>query len=138
MSRIQRFVQDSWQELKKVNWPTPQQARNLTIVVIAISAAVGAYIGVCDIIFAAIAKALKAIGYKGDVVIESFTTDVKVIAKAAAIWRRIEPTRNEIAVKKVDDGSRDWKWGASYWGMRKIPVARAEVGGMYGHYMFKR
>ncbi|HEX4122999.1 MAG TPA: sugar phosphate isomerase/epimerase [Verrucomicrobiae bacterium] len=49
----------------------------------------------------AIAKALKDIGYKGDVVIESFTTDVKVIARAAAIWRRIEPTRDEIAVKGV-------------------------------------
>lgn len=46
-----------------------------------------------------IAKALKQVGYRGDVVIESFTTDVKVIARAAAIWRRIEPTRNEIAVK---------------------------------------
>ena len=45
-----------------------------------------------------IAAALKSIGYNGDVVIESFTTDVKVIARAAAIWRRIEPTRNEIAV----------------------------------------
>ena len=46
-----------------------------------------------------IAAALKAVGYKGDVVIESFTTDVKVIARAAAIWRQIEPTRDEIAVK---------------------------------------
>ena len=46
-----------------------------------------------------IAKALKSIGYKGDVVIESFTTDVKVIARAAAIWRRMEPTRDEIATK---------------------------------------
>jgi D-psicose/D-tagatose/L-ribulose 3-epimerase len=46
-----------------------------------------------------IVAALKKIGYEGDVVIESFTTDVKVIARAAAIWRRIEPTRNEIAVK---------------------------------------
>jgi D-psicose/D-tagatose/L-ribulose 3-epimerase len=46
-----------------------------------------------------IASALKDVGYKGDVVIESFTTDVKVIARAAAIWRRIEPTQNEIAVK---------------------------------------
>jgi D-psicose/D-tagatose/L-ribulose 3-epimerase len=46
-----------------------------------------------------IVKALKKVGYQGDVVIESFTTDVKVIARAAAIWRRIEPTRNEIAVK---------------------------------------
>ena len=46
-----------------------------------------------------IAKALKDVKYKGDVVIESFTKDVKVIARAAAIWRRIEPTRDEIAVK---------------------------------------
>ncbi|HEX5223001.1 MAG TPA: sugar phosphate isomerase/epimerase [Verrucomicrobiae bacterium] len=46
-----------------------------------------------------IAKALKEIRYDGNVVIESFTTDVKVIARAAAIWRRIEPTQNEIAVK---------------------------------------
>jgi D-psicose/D-tagatose/L-ribulose 3-epimerase len=46
-----------------------------------------------------IAAALKAIGYGKDVVIESFTSDVKVIARAAAIWRRIEPTRDEIAVK---------------------------------------
>ena len=46
-----------------------------------------------------IVKALKGIRYKGDIVIESFTTDVKVIARAAAIWRRMEPTREEIAVK---------------------------------------
>lgn len=46
-----------------------------------------------------IVAALKKIKYQGDVVIESFTTDVKVIARAAAIWRRIEPTRDEIAVK---------------------------------------
>ena len=46
-----------------------------------------------------IVKALKSVKYSGDVVIESFTTDVKVIARAAAIWRRMEPTRDEIAVK---------------------------------------
>ena len=46
-----------------------------------------------------IVRALKGIGYKGDVVIESFTTDVKVIARAAAIWRKMEPTTDEIAVK---------------------------------------
>lgn len=46
-----------------------------------------------------IARALKDVRYKGDVVIESFTTDVKVIARAAAIWRKIEPHRNDIAVK---------------------------------------
>ncbi|KAK2629840.1 hypothetical protein QTJ16_000660 [Diplocarpon rosae] len=37
-----------------------------------------------------------------------------------------------------DGGAREWKWGATYWGMRKVPVARAEVGGIYGHYMFKK
>lgn len=46
-----------------------------------------------------IVAALKEIGYDGDVVIESFTTDVKVIARAAAIWRKIEPKRDDIAVK---------------------------------------
>ena len=45
-----------------------------------------------------IVQALKAIGYTGDVVIESFTTDVKVIARAAAIWRKIEPRRDDIAL----------------------------------------
>ncbi len=46
-----------------------------------------------------VAKALKDIRYQGAVVIESFTTDVKVIARAAAIWRKIEPRRNDIAIK---------------------------------------
>jgi D-psicose/D-tagatose/L-ribulose 3-epimerase len=49
--------------------------------------------------WAPIVAALKKIGYKGDIVIESFTTDVKVIARAAAIWRKIEPKRDDIAVK---------------------------------------
>lgn len=37
----------------------------------------------------------------------------------------------------VDDGRRSWKMGARWWGMRKVPVAVQEVGGLYGHYMFK-
>ena len=41
---------------------------------------------------------MKDIKYKRDVVIESFTKDVEIIAKAAAIWRQIEPSREEIAV----------------------------------------
>ncbi|CAN8104319.1 unnamed protein product [Discula destructiva] len=31
-----------------------------------------------------------------------------------------------------------WKMGADNWGARKIAVARADVGGMYGSYMFAR
>ena len=56
MSRIQRFVQDSWQELKKVNWPTPLQARNLTVLVLAVSTAVALFISFFDTVFGAIAK----------------------------------------------------------------------------------
>ncbi|RMJ21791.1 leucine Rich Repeat protein [Aspergillus sp. HF37] len=37
-----------------------------------------------------------------------------------------------------DDGARPWKVGARWWGMRKIPVAVGDVGGIYGHYMFKK
>lgn len=37
-----------------------------------------------------------------------------------------------------DNGSRGWKMGAENWGMRKVPMARAEVGGMYGSYMFSK
>jgi hypothetical protein len=39
---------------------------------------------------------------------------------------------------RADDGRRGWKMGAESWGMRKIPVAKAEVGGMYGSFMFGR
>lgn len=48
-----------------------------------------------DRIFAA----LDHIHYPGDIVIESFTPDVKVIAKAASIWRQVEPSREVIAVE---------------------------------------
>ncbi|RCI17352.1 hypothetical protein L249_2261 [Ophiocordyceps polyrhachis-furcata BCC 54312] len=33
---------------------------------------------------------------------------------------------------------RWWKMGVESWGMRKVPVATAEVGGMYGSFMFGR
>jgi D-psicose/D-tagatose/L-ribulose 3-epimerase len=46
-----------------------------------------------------IAKALKKIKYDGDVVIESFLPDIKMVAKAASIWRQIEPSSDDIAVK---------------------------------------
>ena len=48
-----------------------------------------------------IAKALRKIRYQGDVTIESFTPDVLVIAKAASIWREMEPNKNDIAIKGV-------------------------------------
>ena len=43
------------------------------------------------------AKALKAINYDGDAVIESFTPTTKSIAAAAAIWRSLAPTQDALA-----------------------------------------
>lgn len=54
-----------------------------------------------EIDWPAIAEALRAVNFNGDVVIESFTSEVKAIARAASIWRQIEPTNEEIASKGV-------------------------------------
>jgi D-psicose/D-tagatose/L-ribulose 3-epimerase len=44
-----------------------------------------------------VAGACRAIGYKGPVVIESFTREVKSIARAAAIWRPLAATQDALA-----------------------------------------
>jgi D-psicose/D-tagatose/L-ribulose 3-epimerase len=46
-----------------------------------------------------IAGALKDIDYQGSVVIESFTDQVKEIARAVCIWREIAPSQDAIAVQ---------------------------------------
>ena len=51
MSRIRRFINESWSELKKVSWPTRDQVRNLTVLVFAVSFVVGLYITVLDLVF---------------------------------------------------------------------------------------
>ena len=60
MSRIRRFLSEAWSELKKVTWPTPAQARNLTALVIGVSAAVAVYLAFFDYIFGFIVKQLNA------------------------------------------------------------------------------
>ena len=60
MSRIRRFFYEAWQELKKVNWPTPEQARNLTVIVLVVSIAVGTYISLFDFVFGLIAERFDA------------------------------------------------------------------------------
>lgn len=44
-----------------------------------------------------VAAALRDIGYDGGVVIESFTSDVKTIARAAAIWRPLASSQDALA-----------------------------------------
>jgi len=51
IARIRRYIEESYSELKKVTWPTREQVRNLTVLVFAVSAAVGVFISAWDFIF---------------------------------------------------------------------------------------
>jgi preprotein translocase subunit SecE len=51
VTRIRRYFDEVWSELRKVSWPTRVQVRNLTVLVFAISFVVGVYITVLDSVF---------------------------------------------------------------------------------------
>ena len=51
MTRIRRYFDEVWSELRKVSWPTREQVRNLTVLVFAISLVVGIYISILDAFF---------------------------------------------------------------------------------------
>jgi preprotein translocase subunit SecE len=51
VTRIRRYLDEVWSELRKVSWPTREQVRNLTVLVFAISFVVGVYITVLDSAF---------------------------------------------------------------------------------------
>jgi len=51
VKRIRRFVAEAISELRKVSWPTVTQTRNLTVLVFAVSLAVGVFVAVADAVF---------------------------------------------------------------------------------------
>jgi len=51
VTRLRRFTAEAISELRKVSWPTIEQTRNLTVLVFAVSLAVGLYVFVLDGIF---------------------------------------------------------------------------------------
>ena len=60
--RTGRFVRDTRSELKKVVWPTREETINLTIIVIAVSVAMGALLGGVDFLFKWVFEVLVALG----------------------------------------------------------------------------
>ena len=46
-----RFISEAYRELQRVTWPTREETMRLTLMVIAVAAAVGAFLSVVDIIF---------------------------------------------------------------------------------------
>jgi preprotein translocase SecE subunit len=51
LTGIRRYLVESWAELQKVAWPTRETVIRLTVLVLAVSVAVGVYIFVLDRIF---------------------------------------------------------------------------------------
>ena len=48
---IQRFFKETVGELRKVSWPTRKEATNLTLVVLAVTVAMSAFLGLLDFLF---------------------------------------------------------------------------------------
>jgi preprotein translocase subunit SecE len=61
VTRLRRYFNEVWSELKKVSWPTRDQVRNLTVLVFVISFVVGVYITILDTIFRGFISALQGI-----------------------------------------------------------------------------
>jgi preprotein translocase subunit SecE len=57
-SAPRRFYRDTKSELRKVVWPTREQAINLTVLVCAASVAVGVFLGGIDLLFGELFKIL--------------------------------------------------------------------------------
>ena len=62
MTRIRRYFDEVWSELRKVSWPTREQVRNLTVLVFAISLVVGVYIAFWDVVFQGVIGVLAGAG----------------------------------------------------------------------------
>jgi preprotein translocase subunit SecE len=50
-NRFQRFIKETIGELKKVNWPTRQEAINLTVIVLIVTFIMSAVLGFLDLVF---------------------------------------------------------------------------------------
>lgn len=50
-NRIQRYFRETIGELRKVNWPTRQEATNLTIIVLIVTFSMSAVLGLLDFIY---------------------------------------------------------------------------------------
>lgn len=53
---IQRFIRETIGELRKVSWPTRQEALNLTLIVLAVMMFMGIFLGLTDIIASRLLK----------------------------------------------------------------------------------
>ena len=58
---VRQWIRESRSELRKVTWPTPEQTRNLTLVVIAVCVVMSAFLGIVDAALGALVRLI--LGY---------------------------------------------------------------------------
>jgi preprotein translocase subunit SecE len=51
LTRLKSYIQDSYREFHRVNWPTKKETVRLVLVVIGLSLGVAVFLGVLDMIF---------------------------------------------------------------------------------------
>jgi preprotein translocase subunit SecE len=50
-ARLKSYIQDSYREFHRVNWPTKKETVRLVLVVIGLSLGVAVFLGVLDMVF---------------------------------------------------------------------------------------
>jgi preprotein translocase subunit SecE len=58
---VRQWIRESRSELRKVTWPTPEQTRNLTLVVIAVCVIMATFLGIVDAIMGTLVRLI--VGY---------------------------------------------------------------------------
>ena len=59
--QVRRWFSETRSELRKVTWPTPEQTRNLTLVVLAVCIVMGAFLGIVDYVLTQLVRLI--LGY---------------------------------------------------------------------------
>ena len=59
---IQRYFRETVGELRKVSWPTRQEAINLTIIVLIVIIGMSAFLGILDFLYAQLFTVILGIG----------------------------------------------------------------------------
>ena len=58
MGKLIAYFQEAFHELKKITWPTKKETANYTILVLAVSAGLAAFLGGLDFLFNKILQAV--------------------------------------------------------------------------------
>ena len=61
VDRTTEYLKDTRGELRKTSWPTRQQATNLTLIVLAVTIVMAAFLGALDFVFAQVVRLIVSI-----------------------------------------------------------------------------